>query len=77
MNRLSRIGLVSTLVALLGMSSPAQTQQMKEAPAPAKAEQTRAQQLRTSGSTRINARIAYSICTSIQLAMEQSYSSRI
>jgi 4-carboxymuconolactone decarboxylase len=44
-NRLSRIGLVSTLVALLGMSSPAQTQQMKEAPAPAKAEQTRAQQL--------------------------------
>lgn len=45
MHRLSRIGLASTLVVLVGMSSPAQTQQMKEDPAPAKAQQTRAQQL--------------------------------
>ncbi len=45
MDRLSRIGLVSTLVVLVGMSSSAQTQQMKETPAAGKAEQTRAQQL--------------------------------
>lgn len=45
MNWLPRIGIASVVVVLVGMSSPAQTQQLKEAPAVAKTGQTRAQQL--------------------------------
>jgi 4-carboxymuconolactone decarboxylase len=45
MNWLPRIGIASVIAVLVGMSSPAQTQQMKEAPAMAKTGQTRAQQL--------------------------------
>lgn len=45
MNWLPRIGIASVVAVLVGMSSPAQTQQMKEAPAMAKSGQTRAQQL--------------------------------
>lgn len=45
MNWLSRFGNAAVIVVLIGMSSPAQTQQMKEAPAMAKTGQTRAQQL--------------------------------
>lgn len=45
MNWLPRIGIASLIALLVGMSSPAQTQQTKEAPAMAKTGQTRAQQL--------------------------------
>jgi 4-carboxymuconolactone decarboxylase len=45
MNWLPRIGIASVIAVLVGMSSPAQTQQMKEAPAMTKTGQTRAQQL--------------------------------
>jgi 4-carboxymuconolactone decarboxylase len=45
MTRLPRIGIASAIAVLVGMSSPAQTQQTKEAPAMAKTGQTRAQQL--------------------------------
>ena len=45
MNWLPKIGIASILAVLVGMSSSAQTQQTKEAPAMAKTGQTRAQQL--------------------------------
>ena len=45
MNWLPRIGIASVIAVLVGMSSTAQTQQTKEAPAMAKTGQTRAQQL--------------------------------
>jgi 4-carboxymuconolactone decarboxylase len=45
MNWLPRIGIASVIAVLVGLSSSAQTQQMKEAPAMAKTGQTRAQQL--------------------------------
>lgn len=45
MNWLPMIGIASVISVLVGMSSPAQTQQMKEAPAMAKTGRTRAQQL--------------------------------
>ena len=45
MNWLPRIGIASVIATLVAMSSPAQTQQMKDAPAMATTGQTRAQQL--------------------------------
>ena len=45
MNWLPGIGIASVVAVLVGMSSNAQTQQTKEAPAMAKTGQTRAQQL--------------------------------
>jgi len=45
MNWLPNLGLAGVIAVLLGMSGPAQTQQVKEAPATVKAGQTRAQQL--------------------------------
>jgi 4-carboxymuconolactone decarboxylase len=45
MQWLPRIGIASVIAVLVGASSPAQTQQTKEAPALAKTGQTRAQQL--------------------------------
>jgi 4-carboxymuconolactone decarboxylase len=45
MNWLPRITIASVIAVLMGMSSAAQTQQMKEAPVMAKTGQTRAQQL--------------------------------
>ena len=45
MKWLPKIGIASILAVLVGMSSSAQTQQTKEAPATAKTGQTRAQQL--------------------------------
>ena len=45
MNWLPGIGIASVIAALVAMSSPAQTQQMKDAPAMATTGQTRAQQL--------------------------------
>lgn len=45
MNWRSRIGIAGVIAVLVGLSSPARTQQTKEAPAMEKAGQTRAQQL--------------------------------
>ena len=45
MNWLHRIGIASVITVLVGVSGPAETQQVKEAPAMAKTAQTRAQQL--------------------------------
>ena len=45
MNWPPRFGIAAVIAVLVGMSGPAQTQQLKEAPAVAKTGQTRAQQL--------------------------------
>jgi len=45
MNWPPRFGIAAVIAVLVGMSGPAQTQQLKEAPAVAKTAQTRAQQL--------------------------------
>ena len=45
MNCLPKFGTAAVIAVLVGMSSPAQTQQTKESPAMAKTGQTRAQQL--------------------------------
>jgi len=45
MNWLPRVGMAGVVAVLIGMSGPAQAQQMKDAPAMAKPGQTRAQQL--------------------------------
>ena len=45
MNWLPNLGIAAVIAVLVGMSGPAETQQVKEAPATAKTGQTRAQQL--------------------------------